>query len=118
VAHEVLVAAAASLSRAMGTLPAALQCRALWRYLRKEGTRTLTAVASDALDALDALEDAAQATAATAQVVPPVGEPLLLEVCALGCRRPASRAPRVAPRSPARRASRRFARSARWRRCA
>jgi hypothetical protein len=73
---ESLSATAARLVKATGELPAELQARALWRFLRREGTETLRSLDEDALDGLEALDDLAEQHG----VVPRAGAPLLLEV--------------------------------------
>jgi hypothetical protein len=59
-------------------LPPGLQARAVWRFLRKEGTHQITKLGPGALDALGAL-----AQVAAAARIPPPG-PLLLQVRAAG----------------------------------
>ena len=60
-------------------LPPGLQARALWRFLRKEGTHQITKLGFGALESLGGL-----AQVAAAAGIPPPG-PLLLEVRATRC---------------------------------
>ena len=110
---ESLSASAARLVKATGkALPAELQARALWRFVRCEATDTLRSLDENALDGLEALDDLAEEHG----VVPRAGAPLLLEVRAPGCRPPAA-ARRARPRLLTRPTRARSARSARWRTC-